>query len=53
MKAYKKLGVTYYSQQLIKDFHKFLKENLITRQVPNLQYIGSISTALRLNENEI
>jgi CMP-N-acetylneuraminic acid synthetase len=36
MKAYKKNGVTYYSRKLLKDFHKFLKANLVASQVPNL-----------------
>jgi hypothetical protein len=53
MKAYKKSGVTYYSRKLLKDFHKFLKVNLVAPQVPNLPFIGAISTALRFNEIEI
>lgn len=36
MRAYKKNGVTYYSRKLLKDFHKFLKANLVAPQVPNL-----------------
>ena len=53
MKAYKKNGVTYYSRKLLKDFHKFLKANLVAPQVPNLPFIGALSTALRFNEIEI
>jgi hypothetical protein len=53
MKAYKKNGVTYYSRKLLKDFHKFLKANLVSPQVPDLRFIGAISTALRFNEIEI
>lgn len=53
MIEYRKEGVTYYSRKLLKDFHKFLKTNLIESQVPNLKFIGAVSTALRFNEIEI
>lgn len=29
MKDYKQEGVTFYSRKMLKDFHKFLKKNLI------------------------
>ena len=53
MIEYRKEGVTYYSRKLLKDFHKFLKTNLVESQVPNLKFIGAVSTALRFNEIEI
>lgn len=53
MLKYKQEGVTFYSRKLLKDFHKFLREYLIESQVPNLRFIGAVSTALRFNEIEI
>jgi len=53
MKIYKREGVTYYSRKLLKDFYKFLLTNLVESQVPNLKFIGAVSTALRFNEIEI
>lgn len=38
---------------MIKDFHKFLKTNLIASQVPDFRFIGAVSTMLRFNEIEI
>lgn len=29
MQEYKSEGVTFYSRKLLKDFHKFLKKNLV------------------------
>jgi len=53
MNKYRNEGVTHYLAKLVKDFYRFLKSNLVESQVPNLRFVGAVSTALRFNEIEI
>jgi len=53
MKQYRKEGVNNHQYKIVKNFFRFLKNNLVESQVPNLRFLGAVSTALRFTEIEI